>query len=167
MLPFRRSFAIGCIRMFAVISLIMMLAMMDASAASFSPVALSDTEPANADDINRLPDWLLRLELNAAQVHRVFEIDALLEQQLELILTSRQYSQWQSSQAILSTQSWNFQDLNIDLSPYQQAAVDTSFHSAMQSLLTMLSLEQKQQLMQYLSDETNLPESNFETEFEI
>lgn len=166
MLPFRRSFTIGCIRMFVVVSLMLLLAMMDASAASFTPVALSNAEPTNTDDINRLPDWLLRLDLNAAQVHRVFEIDALLEQQLELILTSRQYSQWQASQAMLSNQSWNFEELNIDLSAYQQAAVDTSFHAAMQSLLAMLSLEQKQQLMQYLSDENIIPEFNFETELE-
>lgn len=107
----------------------------------------------------RLPTWLQRLNLSEAQIRQVFEIDAVLEQRLESILTSQQYSQWQSSQINLSDDAqgepWTFEDLSIELSPYQQAAVDASFQSALQNLVDILSVEQRQQLREYLlEDET-------------
>ncbi|MGD1900558.1 MAG: hypothetical protein ACFB16_26925 [Phormidesmis sp.] len=170
MLPFRKFFTVGCIEIFATVfatvsvltSLLIMLPTMDATAASLTNTASSEIVTDETNAASQLPNWLLRLDLNATQVHQVFEIDALLERQLELILTGRQYSQWQSSQAMLSSESWTFEDLNIDLSSYQQVAVDASFQSAMQNLLNILSLEQKQQLMQYLSDENIIPESSLE-----
>ena len=50
------------------------------------------------------------------------------------------------------------EDLDIELSPYQQAAVDASFQAAMQSLIGILSVEQKQQLREYLLNETSTTE---------
>jgi len=113
-----------------------------------------------------LPEWLQILDLNEAQIRHMLEIDALLEQRLQSILTSDQYSQWRSSQINLSdateNETWTFADINIDLSSYQQVAVDAAFRDSFQSVIAILSVEQNQRLLQYLSEENTLPESGLD-----
>ena len=172
MLYCKRLLTARCVGILAIVVLTLAPVLMADSATSVAMAArlgaVSGTiSAAERTQTAQLPDWLLRLNLSDTQMRQVFEIDALLEQQIQFVLTERQYSQWRSSQAILSNQSWNFEDLNIALSPYQQVAIDESFRLATQRLIDMLSIAQKQQLMQYLSDENIIPDSSFETDVEI
>lgn len=124
------------------------------------PLSTTSVESGSA---TQLPAWLQALDLTDDQVRRVFEIDALLEQQLQTILTTAQYSQWQSSQIALSDTvgngTWTFEDINIELSPYQQTAVNAAFRASLETVLAMLSIEQKRLLLQYLSEEGIIPEA--------
>ncbi|MEL6603967.1 MAG: hypothetical protein AAFP20_12150 [Cyanobacteria bacterium J06614_10] len=159
---FRRFSATGWSGLFTAASLLSPTSIIDTSVVNSDTVIFPEPVTSAEENAIELPDWLVNLDLNDVQINQVVEIDNQLEQRLELILTGSQYRQWQSSQATLSEETWNFEDLGIYLSPYQQAAVDVSFQSAMQNLLNILSSEQRQQLIQTLSEENAIPDSGSE-----
>ena len=106
------------------------------------------------DEAIRLPGWLQAFNLSEKKIRQVIEIDRELEQRLEVVLTRYQYSQWQSSHINISDEAqcktWTFEDLNIELSPYQKMAIKTFFEAAMENLLYILSPKQKQHLIRCL-----------------
>ena len=106
------------------------------------------------DEAIRLPGWLQAFNLSDEQIRHVVEIDGELEQRLEVVLTRHQYSQWKSSHMNMSDEAqcktWTFEDLNIELSPYQKMAIKSFFEAAMENLLHVLSPEQKRYLIRRL-----------------
>ena len=142
------------------ISMTVALPAVEASTTNSSAIIAAQSSQISTD--TQMPEWLQVLNLDEVQTRQIIEIDALLEQRLHVILTERQYSQWRSSQSTISdatgNETWTFEDINIDLSPYQQAAVDAVFRESFQRVLAILSVEQNRQLLQYLSEGTMTPE---------
>lgn len=106
------------------------------------------------DEAIRLPSWLQACKLSDEQIRHVVEIDRELEQRLEVVLTRYQYSQWKSSHINMSNEAqcktWTFEDLNIELSPYQKTAIKSFFEAAMENLLNVLLPKQKRHLIRRL-----------------
>jgi len=158
--PFRKvSVRTRLIGLAAGVGMVVVSSMVEAS--SITPASTVFMEDLKASEAEIwLPGWLQMLNLDELQVRQVIEIDAVLEQRLQSILTSDQYSQWRSSQINLSDatehETWTFADIDIDLSSYQQVAVDATFKDAMESVIAILSVEQTQQLLQYLTEENSM-----------
>ena len=108
------------------------------------------------DEAIRLPGWLQAFNLSDEQIRHVVEIDRELEQRLKVVLTRYQYSQWRGSHINIADETqyktWTFEDLNIELSPYQKMAIKSFFEAAMEKLLHVLSPEQKRHLIRRLSE---------------
>ncbi|MEM9163200.1 MAG: Spy/CpxP family protein refolding chaperone, partial [Cyanobacteria bacterium P01_F01_bin.4] len=109
-----------------------------------------------------LPPWLSELNLTPEQTHQVMMIDAMLAQELEAILTSDQLAQLQDSFADDSSETLGIDALGLGLSVYQQTAVDVAIQDAMQRLLNILSVEQRQQFFQDLWDDRSTPDTNLD-----
>ncbi|MEL7329633.1 MAG: hypothetical protein AAGJ69_07300 [Cyanobacteria bacterium J06559_1] len=129
-----------------------------------APSSIISLKESKVSTDPHLPEWLEVLNLNETQVRQVFEIDALLEQRLQIILTRGQYSRWRAAQInfpeATEHETWTFEDINIDLSPYQQTAVEAAFQDSLQRVLAMLTVEQNQRLLQYLSEEGAVTENS-------
>ena len=106
------------------------------------PVSASSTTPINAESTT-LPEWLTTLDLTPLQIRQVLGIDTVLHQQIVAILTTEQYNKLQTFMDANENQSLNIHDVDLDLSLYQQAALNTAFEAAITSLVNILSLEQK------------------------
>ena len=107
------------------------------------PVIASNTTTLS-DESTTLPEWLTTLELTPLQIRQVLGIDTVLHQQIRAILTTQQYNKLQTFMDENESQQLNIHDVDLDLSLYQQAALNTAFEEAITSLINILSLEQKQ-----------------------
>ncbi|MEO0458348.1 MAG: hypothetical protein AAF152_17450 [Cyanobacteria bacterium P01_A01_bin.114] len=116
-----------------------------------------------ASEKSSLPAWLSELNLTSEQTQQVMMIDAMLAQELAAILTPDQFAQLQSSFADDSSEPMSINALELGLSVYQQTAVDVALEEAMQRLLSILSVEQRQQFFQDLLDERSTAEPNLGT----
>ena len=108
-----------------------------------SAATITNTYTSNADT-DPLPQWLKALNLTTIQVHQVLMIDAALNQQMLAILTTDQYERLQIFMSNDETDQADINDADLDLSLYQQAALDAVFEEAITNLVNILSQEQQQ-----------------------
>ena len=122
---------------------------------SFSQIfaaTISNETELNADV---LPQWLRVLELTPAQTQQVIEIDAVLHRQMTAILTTGQYETLKLFMRNDEAESAGIHEANLDLSPYQRAALDAVFEDAIMNIVNILSQEQQQQFFYNLEYQTS------------
>lgn len=111
------------------------------SFSQISAATIGDETELNADV---LPQWLRVLELTPTQTQQVIEIDAVLHQQMTAILTTGQYETLKLFMRNDETEQASIYEADLDLSPYQRAALDAVFEEAMMNIVNILSQEQRQ-----------------------
>ena len=105
--------------------------------------AIESRAAVSSDDTPALPEWLGALDLTPLQIRQIVAIDTVLDQQMAAILTTGQYAQLQTLMDG-SRRQLSIQDAALELSLYQQAALDMAFQEAMTSIVNILSQEQQQ-----------------------
>ena len=126
------------------------------SFSQISAATISDETELNAD---ALPQWLRVLELTPTQTQQVIEIDAVLHQQMTVILTTGQYETLKLFMRNDEAEQASIYEANLDLSPYQQAALDAVFENAIMNIVNILSQEQQQQFFYNLENQTSIEPS--------
>lgn len=130
-------------RRLAPIGIFCCLVIISSGAFRFGPVMASNTATSSTE-ATVLPEWLRMLNLTPLQIRQVLGIDTVLHQQMVAILTTEQYAKLELFMDNNETKYLDIYDADLDLSIYQQAALNNAFEEAIISLVNVLSLEQQQ-----------------------